>query len=81
MRSIIAIAAIVVLSLAVFLYFRIRSARRLKKAHESLEQAHGKLEETHQQLLTAYDQLEETTRCRWCQASSRSATTSTSLPR
>ena len=61
MRSIIAIAVIIVLSLAIFLYFRIRSARRLKKAHESLEQAHGKLEETHQQLLTAYDQLEETT--------------------
>ena len=61
MRSIIAIAAIIVFSLAIFLYFRIRSARRLKKAHESLEQAHGKLEETHQQLLTAYDQLEETT--------------------
>ena len=61
MRSIITIASILVLSLAIFLYFRIRSARRLKKAHESLEQAHGKLEETHQQLLTAYDQLEETT--------------------
>jgi len=61
MRSIIAIATIIVLSLAIFLYFRIRSARRLKKAHESLEQAHSKLEETHQQLLTAYDQLEETT--------------------
>ena len=61
MRSIITIATIIVLSLAIFLYFRIRSARRLKKAHESLEQAHGKLEETHQQLLTAYDQLEETT--------------------
>ena len=61
MRSIITIAVIIVLSLAIFLYFRIRSARRLKKAHESLEQAHGKLEETHQQLLTAYDQLEETT--------------------
>ena len=61
MRSIITIATIIVLSLAVFLYFRIRSSRRLKKAHESLAQAHGKLEETHQQLLTAYDQLEETT--------------------
>jgi serine phosphatase RsbU (regulator of sigma subunit) len=61
MRSIVAIAVIIVFSLAIFLYFRIRSARRLKKAHESLEQAHGKLEETHQQLLTAYDQLEETT--------------------
>ena len=61
MHSIITIAVITVLSLAIFLYFRIRSARRLKKAHESLEQAHGKLEETHQQLLTAYDQLEETT--------------------
>ena len=59
--GIIMIASIIVLSLAIFLYFRIRSARRLKKAHESLEQAHGKLEETHQQLLTAYDQLEETT--------------------
>ena len=59
--GIIMIATIVVFSLAIFLYFRIRSARRLKKAHESLEQAHGKLEETHQQLLTAYDQLEETT--------------------
>ena len=52
--GIILIATIVVVSLAVFLYFRIRSARRLKVAHE-------KLEETHQQLLTAYDQLEETT--------------------
>ena len=46
MRSIITIATIIVLSLAVFLYFRIRSSRRLKKAHESLAQAHGKLEET-----------------------------------
>ena len=61
MRSIIVIATIIVFSLVIFLFFRIRSARRLKKAHESLEQAHGKLEETHQQLLTAYDQLEETT--------------------
>jgi len=97
MRSIIAIATIIVLSLAIFLYFRIRSARRLKKAHESLEQAHSKLEETHQQLLTAYDQLEETTaakeriesdlriavisRCRWCPACSRSVMISTCMHR
>ena len=55
------IASIIVFSLAIFLFFRIRSARRLKVAHLKLEDAHGKLEETHQQLLTAYDQLEETT--------------------
>ena len=52
--GIIIIASIIVLSLAIFLFFRIRSAKRLKVAHE-------KLEDTHQQLLTAYDQLEETT--------------------
>ena len=52
--GIIIIASIIVLSLAIFLFFRIRSAKRLKIAHE-------KLEETHQELLTAYDQLEETT--------------------
>lgn len=52
--GIIIIATIIVLSLAIFLYFRIRSAKRLKKAHVELEDAHDKL-------LTAYDQLEETT--------------------
>ena len=59
--GIIIIASIIVLALAIFLFFRIRSARRLKIAHEKLEDAHGKLEATHQELLTAYDQLEETT--------------------
>ena len=59
--GIIIISSIIVLSLAIFLFFRIRSARRLKIAHEKLEDAHSKLEETHQELLTAYDQLEETT--------------------
>ncbi len=54
MRSIIVIASIIVLSLIIFIYFRYRSAKRLKAAHT-------KLEETHSQLLTAYDQLEETT--------------------
>jgi serine phosphatase RsbU (regulator of sigma subunit) len=57
----IAIASIIVLALAIFTFFRMRSAKRLKVAHLKLEDAHGKLEETHQQLLTAYDQLEETT--------------------
>ena len=61
MRSIIIIASIIVIALIIFLFFRIRSAKRLRKAHNALEQAHGKLEETHQELLTAYDQLEETT--------------------
>ncbi len=52
--SIIIIATIIVLALSIFIYFRMRSARRLKVAHQ-------KLEATHQELLTAYDQLEETT--------------------
>ena len=52
--SIIIIATIIVLALSIFIYFRLRSARRLKIAHQ-------KLEATHQELLTAYDQLEETT--------------------
>ena len=52
--GIIIIASIVVLSLVIFIYFRLRSAKRLKKAHEELEEAHSNL-------LTAYDQLEETT--------------------
>ena len=64
MNSIIIIASIIVIGLAIFLFFRIRAAKRLKVAHESLEQAHGKLEETHQELLTAYDQLEETTKAK-----------------
>ncbi len=53
-RNAIIIAAIIVLSLVIFIFFRLRSAKRLKVAHL-------KLEDTHQQLLTAYDQLEETT--------------------
>ena len=60
-RYAIIIATIIVLGLSIFIYFRMRSAKRLKIAHNKLEEAHGKLEETHQQLLTAYDQLEETT--------------------
>jgi len=52
--GIIIIASIVVLSLVIFIYFRLRSAKRLKLAHEQLEEAHSNL-------LTAYDQLEETT--------------------
>jgi serine phosphatase RsbU (regulator of sigma subunit) len=66
--SIIIIASIIVIGLSIFIYFRMRSAKRLRIAHEKLEDAHGKLEETHhkletthQELLTAYDQLEETT--------------------
>ena len=48
------IVGIIVLALVVFTLFRIRSARRLKKAHDQLQA-------THEELLTAYDQLEETT--------------------
>lgn len=52
--GIIIIASIVVVSLVIFIYFRLRSAKRLKIAHTELEK-------THSELLTAYDQLEETT--------------------
>ena len=52
--GIIIIASIVVASLVIFIYFRLRSAKRLKIAHTELEK-------THSELLTAYDQLEETT--------------------
>ena len=46
-RNTIIIAGIIVLALVIFTVFRIRAARRLKKAHD--------------ELLVAYDQLEETT--------------------
>lgn len=52
--GIIIITSIIVLSLVIFIYFRLRSSKRLKVAHEELEEAHSNL-------LTAYDQLEETT--------------------
>ncbi len=54
MRNMMIIAGIIVTALIIFTIFRIRAARRLKKAHD-------KLQETHEKLLTAYDQLEETT--------------------
>ena len=66
--SIIIIASIIVVALSIFIFFRMRSAKRLKiahqkleDAHERLEETHSKLENTHQELLTAYDQLEATT--------------------
>ena len=54
MISIIIIALIIVIGLSIFIYFRLRSAKRLKIAHQKLEVAH-------QDLQTAYDQLEVTT--------------------
>ena len=53
-RNTLIIAGLIVLALAIFTVFRIRAARRLKKAHDQLEK-------THSDLLQAYDQLEETT--------------------
>ena len=53
-RLMMIIVGIIVLALVIFTFFRIRSARRLKKAHE-------KLQATHEELQTAYEQLEETT--------------------
>ena len=52
--SIIIIALIIVVALSIFIYFRLRSAKRLRIAHDKLEVAH-------EELKTAYDQLEETT--------------------
>lgn len=67
-RYTIYIATIIVLALIIFIYFRLRSAKRLKIAHNKLEDAHSRLEDAHSsleiahnELLTAYDQLEETT--------------------
>lgn len=51
---IIVVATILVISLVIFLVIRMRSARRLKEAHEELQ-------DTHNKLLVAYDNLEETT--------------------
>ena len=53
-RNTLIIVGIVIVALIVFILFRYIAARRLKAAH-------NKLEDAHQQLLTAYDQLEETT--------------------
>ena len=53
-RAIIIIVVLITLALAIFMVFRLRAAKRLKKAHDQLQQ-------THEELLTAYDQLEETT--------------------
>ena len=60
-RYTILVVSIIVVALVIFLFFRIRSALRLKAAHQKLEVAHDKLEQTHKDLLEAYDNLEETT--------------------
>ena len=60
-RNTILVVSIIVVALVIFLFFRIRSALRLKAAHQKLEAAHDKLEQTHKDLLEAYDNLEETT--------------------
>jgi len=54
---VIVVAAVILVALIVFLLFRMRAAKRLKIAHDKLEQAHG-------ELLTAYDNLEETTKAK-----------------
>ena len=46
--------SLLILFFLIFIYFRIRSAKRLSLAHKRLEEAHSKLK-------IAYDQLEETT--------------------
>ena len=53
-RSMLIIGGLILVAMVVFLVFRTIAARRLKKAHDELQ-------ETHEELLTAYDQLEETT--------------------
>jgi serine phosphatase RsbU (regulator of sigma subunit) len=53
-RSMMIIGGLILGAMVVFIVFRTIAARRLKKAHDQLQ-------ETHEELLTAYDQLEETT--------------------
>ena len=52
--SFVIIALVILTALIIFIYFRLRSAKRLKIAHDKLEVAH-------EELKIAYDQLEETT--------------------
>ena len=51
---VIIVASVILIALVVFLVFRMKAAKRLKVAHDKLEQAHS-------DLLVAYDNLEETT--------------------
>ena len=53
-RSMLIIGGLILVAMVAFIVFRTIAARRLKKAHDQLQ-------ETHEELLTAYDQLEETT--------------------
>lgn len=60
-RFIIIIATVVLLSLAVFMFFRIRSARKLKQAHEELQGAYGDLQKANADLHQANLVIAETT--------------------
>ena len=60
-RAVLIIVGIIVVALGVFLVYRLRAARRLKRAHDQLQATHEKLQSTHDELLSAYDRLEETT--------------------
>ena len=51
---VIIVSSVILIALVIFLVFRMKAAKRLKLAHDKLEQAHS-------DLLVAYDNLEETT--------------------
>ena len=60
-RFIIIVISLIVISLTVFLIFRIRAARRLKQAHEQLQVAYADLQKTNEDLHHANLVIEETT--------------------
>ena len=60
-RFIITIISIIVVSFGIFVFFRLRAARRLKQAHEQLQVAYSDLQKTNEDLNEANRVIEETT--------------------
>ena len=60
-RFILIVISLIIVSLTVFLIFRIRAARKLKQAHEKLQVAYGDLQQKNDELHHANLVIEETT--------------------
>ena len=60
-RFIITIISIIVVSFGIFVFFRLRAARKLKQAHEQLQVAYSDLQKTNEDLNEANRVIEETT--------------------
>ena len=60
-RFIIIVISLIVISFAIFVFFRLRAARKLKQAHEQLQVAYSDLQKTNEDLNKANRVIEETT--------------------